>query len=229
VDQNVEHVSSSLKADPLQFDWRTKNVVSLTNNQGQCGGWAIPIVENIESIWMITHSLTIKDFPPLAIEQIYDCAGFGCNGGLLEDAYKYVVNCGGLESNESYNSPDGTCRFDAKKVAACISGYRFFDNTNEDAMRSNLVSLGPLVICVNALSWQFYTGGIMMAAQCDSQQIDHCVVAVGYDLTGPLPYWSIRNSWGTAWGEKGYIRVQYGKNTCGLVDDVSTGVAKTSC
>jgi C1A family cysteine protease len=63
-----------------------------------------------------------------------------------------------------------------------------------------------------------------MASDCQGT-IDHCVQLVGYDMTAqPTTFWSVRNSWGTDWGESGYIRLQYGQDTCSCADEVTTAV-----
>lgn len=82
-------------------------------------------------------------------------------------------------------------------------------------MASYVQKTGPLSICLDAETWNSYSSGIMTV--CPVKPIDHCVQAVGVD-TGS-GYWKVRNSWGTSWGEKGYIRIQYGKNLCGLTND----------
>merc|ERR1712167_82530 len=50
---------------------------------------------------------------------------------------------------------------------------------------------------------------------------DHCVMAVGFNTTAPTPYWIVRNSWATTWGEQGYIYLEMAKNTSGLADDAT--------
>ena len=72
--------------------------------------------------------------------------------------------------------------------------------------------LGPLSIAVDATSFQTYTGGIL--TNCISQQVDHGVLAVGFDDAHNPPYWIIKNSWAASWGEDGYIRVEKGKDQC---------------
>merc|ERR1712151_1347534 len=82
----------------------------------------------------------------------------------------------------------------------------------------------PLSICVNAGTWNDYTGGVMSSAACGSMGAayqDHCVMAVGFNGTAPTPYWIVRNSWATTWGEQGYIYLEMAKNTCGLADDAT--------
>merc|ERR1739848_612787 len=82
----------------------------------------------------------------------------------------------------------------------------------------------PVSICVNAGAWNDYTGGVMTSAQCGSMAADyqdHCVMATGFNTTAPTPYWIVRNSWASSWGEKGYIYLEYSQNTCGLADDAT--------
>merc|ERR1711920_215075 len=82
----------------------------------------------------------------------------------------------------------------------------------------------PVSVCVNAGAWNDYTGGVMSSAQCGSMaadEQDHCVMATGFNSTAATPYWIVRNSWASTWGEKGYIYLEYDKNTCGLADDAT--------
>merc|ERR1711866_11440 len=82
----------------------------------------------------------------------------------------------------------------------------------------------PLSVCVNAGVWNDYTGGVLTAAACGSMGADsqdHCVMAVGFNATAPTPYWIVRNSWATTWGQEGYIYLEMAKNTCGLADDAT--------
>merc|ERR1711879_504547 len=82
----------------------------------------------------------------------------------------------------------------------------------------------PLSVCVNAGVWNDYTGGVLTSAACGSMGAasqDHCVMAVGFNSTAPTPYWIVRNSWATTWGEQGYIYLEMAKNTCGLADDAT--------
>ena len=82
----------------------------------------------------------------------------------------------------------------------------------------------PVSVCVNAGAWNDYTGGVMSAAACGpmgASSQDHCVMAVGFNAKAPTPYWIVRNSWASTWGEDGYIYLEMSKNTCGLANDVT--------
>ena len=82
----------------------------------------------------------------------------------------------------------------------------------------------PVSICVNAGVWNDYVGGVMTAKACGPSGAayqDHCVMATGFNATAPVPYWIVRNSWASTWGDEGYIYLEMAKNTCGLADDVT--------
>merc|ERR1712147_615647 len=82
----------------------------------------------------------------------------------------------------------------------------------------------PVSVCVNAGAWNDYTGGVLTSAACGSMaadEQDHCVMATGFNTTAPTPYWIVRNSWSSTWGEQGYIYLEMAKNTCGLADDAT--------
>jgi len=224
---DIETILSEVDA-PQTWDWRTTNppMVTPVKNQEQCGScWAFSVTENIESMYCMAKQMDCSQLAPLAPQQIVDCdtTDDGCDGGNTETAYAYVQSAGGLEdeSNYPYTGQDGNCNFNQGEVAVSISGWKYAtQNSDEGTMQSNLVALGPLSICVYAEPWQDYTGGVLMAADCQGQT-DHCVLAVGYDMTASTPFWSVRNSWGTDWGENGYIRLQYGQDTCNCADDVT--------
>jgi len=77
---------------------------------------------------------------------------------------------------------------------------------------------GPPSVCVAAEAFQSYRSGILRS--CPGS-VDHCVQAVGYDDSNSPPYWIVRNSWATSWGEKGYIRIASGSDLCKIADYVT--------
>merc|ERR1719399_1729472 len=132
----------------------------------------------------------------------------GCNGGNTGPAYTYLES--GIETDADYpytsgaRGVTGTCEADSSKFVAKTTGYTTVSSSasGESTMASYVASTGPLSICVDAESWSSYTGGIMKVC---GNSVDHCVQAVGIN-TGSNGYWKVRNSWGTSWGEDGYIR-----------------------
>jgi C1A family cysteine protease len=216
-------------AAPDTFDWISKGKVTPVKDQKQCGScWAFSATENIESVWMIAKGLTPDNFEPLAPQQIVDCDtnDGGCNGGDTVTAYQYVISAGGQDTEKSYpyKAVNQDCKFKSSDIESTISSFKYATkDKNEDEMKTATATVSPLSICVDAEPWQFYTGGILKASQC-STSLDHCVQITGYDTSAATPYWEVRNSWGTDWGEKGFIRLEYGKNTCGLAIEATTAV-----
>ena len=91
-------------------------------------------------------------------------------------------------------------------------------------LAANLAVYGPASVCVNAANWGTYTGGVMTSDSCGGyaySDLDHCVQLTGYNNQGSEPYWIVRNSWATNWGENGYIYLAYDDNTCGIADEAT--------
>jgi len=224
--QVMEELQLSDDAVPDTFDWISKDKVTPVKNQEQCGScWAFSATENIESVWMIAKDLTPANFKPLAPQQIVDCdkRDGGCNGGNPPTAYEYIIEAGGQDTEASYpyHAVNQACQFKAADVEAKIASYKTI--SNEDAMKTATATVAPLSICVDASQWQFYSSGVMTPSQCGTS-LDHCVQIVGYDTAANPPYWNVRNSWGTDWGMSGFIRLEYGHNTCGLTEETTTAV-----
>ena len=209
----------SVTSDKL-VDWSGKYTTPV-KNQGQCGScWAFSATEQIESDTMRTKGKSYV----LAPQQITSCDGtsFGCNGGWTESAYKYVQKAGGLAQEKDYpytsgsNGVTGSCKENKDDFVVTVTGFRSV--MYEASMGSYVSKTGPLSVCLDASTWSTYTGGIMKSCP---KQVDHCVQAVGVQTGGSDPYWKVRNSWGTGWGESGYIRLSYGDNTCNIDNDAT--------
>jgi len=218
------------KANMALVDWTGKYSTPI-KDQGYCGScWAFSATEQIESDAMRTLGLSYL----LSASQITSCdkTSQGCNGGWTERAYNYVTKNGGLEqesdypyTNAQYNGATGTCNANYAKAKITVASYTTIAGANVKTIESNMAAYvqatGPLSICLDASQFNSYRGGIMSAC---TTSVNHCVQAVGVDTAGG--YWKVRNSWGTAWGESGYIRLSYGANTCALTNDATWVVAK---
>ena len=169
----------------------------------------------------------------LSPEQIVQCdtKAFGCGGGWTESAYGYVKNAGGLEQDSdypysSYQGVTGTCKVNKADFKVTVTGFTTIGGSSTSEIETNManymLSTGPLSVCLDASSWNSYTGGIMTVC---GQDVDHCVQAVGVD-NGSGGYWKVRNSWGTSWGENGYIQLAYGQNTCDITNDATYTTVK---
>jgi len=222
-------LASNLNPPPKAFDWRNKGMITPVKHQGSCGScWAFSATETIESAWMLKYGLNNVTMQPLSEQQIVDCdwSDFGCWGGEPEGAYAYIMSAGGQETNATYPYDHASkeniwCEFDASKIYAKVLNWSYAcSQGDETTLLSNAFHNGPTSICVDASDWSDYNGGILLASDCGSD-LDHCVQVVGWDLTGSTPYWIVRNSWGTDWGENGFIRLQYGQDTCGLTQEAT--------
>jgi len=225
---NYVSTNSTVKAPFLALDgavaatvdWRTKGAVTKVKDQGQCGScWAFSATEAIESYFFLKTGKLVE----LSPQQITSCdkVDGGCNGGWPYRAYDYVKGAGGLESSADYpytsgGGATGTCKFVAGKVVAGTkpTGYTSIQKT--EAQLQAALNNGPPSVCVAADAFQTYRSGILKS--CPGS-IDHCVQAVGYDTTDN--YWIVRNSWGTNWGESGYIRIEMGRNLCQITQDAT--------
>jgi len=220
---------NELAAIPTSWDWVAKGVVTGVKNQGQCGScWSFSTTGNIEGQWAIAgHPLT-----GLSEQQLVDCdhecmtyegeqsCDAGCEGGLMPNAFKYVINNNGIgtEQEYPYAGIDQNC---AKNYTdgAQISAWNMVPS-NETQMAAYLVNVGPLSIAVDAELWQFYFGGVFDFPWCGTT-LDHGVLIVGYGtatdwLGQSVDFWNVKNSWGSDWGQSGYIQVERNENECGV-------------
>jgi len=223
-------------AAPTDVDWRDQKKVTGVKDQGQCGScWAFSAVGSIESGYAIDNNVDAT--VTVSEQQLVDCAGpegnQGCNGGLMDQAFQYVMDNGGLctEAAYPYKAVDGTCQTTCTKTLT-ISGFTDVTPNNSTALL-NACALRPISIAVDAAGsdWQFYSGGVISDSGCGTQ-LDHGVLLVGYKTSTNPAYWIVKNSWGSSWGNQGYIYIKNDKGNddgiCGINMDPSyaTGVKK---
>jgi len=191
-------------------DWVGAGAVTSVKNQGQCGScWAFSTTGGLEGLSKLAYG-TLQSFSE---QQLVDCSGsYGnqaCNGGLMDSAFKYVRDHGvTTESAYPYKAVKGTCT--TNTGAFKISG--FTDATGCTAL-ANAVTTRPVSVAVDANNWSPYRSGVFN--NCGTS-LDHGVLLVG--VTDQ--YWKVKNSWGTTWGESGFIRLARG-NTCGICNQPS--------
>jgi len=210
---------------PTALDWREKGVVSSVKNQGGCGScWAFATAETIESHAAISSGI----LPVLSPQQLVDCAKNpyscggtgGCQGSIPQAAFNYVqlygITTESMMPYTSFNGKTGTCKWNYSTTVSRVSigGYMTVPSNDYLAVMDALVTLGPLVISVDASSWRDYHGGVFNGCTNRSNiEIDHAVQLVGYGVDDSAgEYWLVRNSWGVTFGEAGYIRLQRNPN-----------------
>jgi len=202
-------------------DWRTKGAVSAIKDQARCGScWAFSSTGNMEG----QDFLATNNLKSLSEEELVACShagNAGCQGGLMDTAFKWVIANKGIDSESDYPYTSGTgttapCQ-NAKlsNVVAKFSSFNDLPN-DEVQMRTWLSTNGPIAIAVDASNgWQTYKSGIV--DKCKGTALDHGVLLVGYGTDATAgDFWIVKNSWGLSWGEQGYIRLQFGTNQCDL-------------
>jgi C1A family cysteine protease len=224
---NPVHVADANEQLPASVDWVAEGKVTPVKNQGMCGScWSFSTTGSVEGALAIaTGKLT-----SLSEEDLVQCNNVtdsGCNGGLMDNAFKWIEK-NGIASESSYPYSSGTgitgiCT--ASKATAKITGFTDVASNDEDALKS-AVAKGPVSIAIEADkgAFQHYKSGVLNSPFC-GKQLDHGVLIVGYGeydgLFGKQQYWKVKNSWGPSWGESGYIRMHMGNNMCGLATQPS--------
>jgi len=144
----------------------------------------------------------------------------GCDGGLMPNAFKYVLDNGGIdtEAGYAYEGVDQTCAYSPSTKGASMKNWTMI-SSDENQMAAYMVANGPISIAVDAELWQFYVGGVFDFPWCGSS-LDHGVLIVGYNTTTdlfnePIDFWWVKNSWGADWGYNGYIKLEKGNAECG--------------
>lgn len=191
------------------IDWVSKGFTTPVKNQGQCGScWAFSATGAMEGL-----SKARGNLQSFSEQQLVDCStgegNMGCNGGLMDSAFNYVIKNGiTSESAYPYTAKDGSCRI----TGGAFKISSFVDINNCNALATALT--GQVVsVAVDASRWSLYSGGVFNSC---GTSLNHGVTLVG----SSDQFWSVKNSWGTGWGEAGFIRLARG-NTCGICNMAS--------
>jgi len=205
------------------YDWREHGAVNAIKDQGQCGScWAFSTVANVEGVGQVETGKLLS----LSEQQLMDCdtSDGSCQGGLPSNAFQYMIdNSMGLEGESAYpyKAADGTCSKVSSQEKAFITAWHQI-SSDETQIAAAVQQYGPLSIGINANTFQNYQSGVANPTFCNPRALDHGVAIVGFGTDSGKAYWTIRNSWGSSWGEKGYIRMVRGSGKCGLNTDVTT-------
>lgn len=208
---------------PESVDWRDAGAVTPVKDQGQCGScWSFSATGGLEG----QHFRATGSLVSLSEQNLIDCSekygNKGCMGGSITAAYQYVKQNHGIDKENTYpyEAENDKCRYNPKNSGASDVGYINIPENDEESLKKAVATIGPISVAIDSSheTFQFYSDGIYYESECSSEDLDHAVLVVGYgtDENGD-DYWLVKNSWGTTWGDKGYIKMARNKNNnCGI-------------
>jgi KDEL-tailed cysteine endopeptidase len=204
---------------PRAVDWRARGAVAGVKNQAMCGScWAFSTTGAVEGI----NAIVTGELRALSEQELVDCdtsRDHGCHGGLMDFAFDFIVANGGIDTEEDYPytstaGEEGACdpARQGRRVVT-IDGHEDVPANDERAL-TRAVAAQPVSVAIEAdlRAFQLYAGGVFDDAACGTQ-LNHGVLLVGYgsernDSGHDVPFWIVKNSWGAAWGDGGYIRLR---------------------
>ncbi|XP_033150981.1 cathepsin L1-like [Drosophila busckii] len=207
------------RAVPSSLDWRSQGAVTPVKNQGSCGScWSFSANGALEGQWY----LKTKKLISLSEQNLVDCSrekygNHGCNGGGPASALQYVIDNGGINNQNTYPyvGKQNNCKYSKNAIAATVRSIAYVES-NEGSLKTAVAEKGPISVAIDVTdNFKNYKSGVLNDRMC-STSVNHGVVVVGYgsDANGG-DYWLVKNSWGTNWGEKGYIRMSRNRsNQC---------------
>ena len=224
------YTESDLTGLPESLDWRANGWVTNVKDQGQCGScWAFSAVGAMEG----QHANVTGNLTSLSEQNLVDCvqACYGCSGGWMSYAMEYVVRNQGVDTEKGYpyEGVDEGCEFNRTDV-----GAEFYEVVNitagdTDGLLHALATVGPISVAICADdNLMNYVSGIYNSTECSTTELNHGVTLVGYGVTNTgTPFYIIKNSWNTSWGEDGYVYWdRTDPNMCGIAQAASYPLAR---
>lgn len=234
-ESTAKFVHEAVGDAPAAWDWTTKGGVTGVKDQGQCGScWSFSTTGAMEGAYFNKNGNLVS----FSEQEFVDCdnrngspkgSDMGCNGGLMDNAFTWATKNGGICSEADYPYTSGV----SKKAGTCNTSCTAVPNSapkshtdvaksSDSAMMSALYK-NPVSIAIQAdqKEFQLYKSGVFTGS-CGTQ-LDHGVLAVGYGSLNGEDFYKVKNSWGTVWGDAGYIllgrgdKYNNGAGQCGML------------
>lgn len=222
--------SYSSTSHSSSYDARSHRLVTKVKDQGSCGScWSFAAGAAIEGAMCRAGRYNCNTWNGVSTQNLVDCdtRSHGCNGGWADEAMNFVYNTQhGIDSwdNYAYKAKKGSCAYSkSKSVGTIKSCGRLTAAKNQNAMCSMIEKKGPSAVAIDASGskFQLYSGGLYTGGSCSSTRLNHAVTAVGFGKTDGHSSLTVKNSWGTRWGDHGYIYFARDgtTNTCGVYSE----------
>jgi C1A family cysteine protease len=199
---------------PDFVDWRVLGAVTEVKNQGACGAcWAFSTTGALEGARFIRTGELVS----LSEQNLLDCdhEDLACNGGLMDNAFKFDEKSGGLCSEADYPylaRTDNECNTNCTDVEGSIVKTFIDVPVGDEKALLAAIAMQPVSVAIegSSFAFQFYKTGVIADDSCGRNgDVDHGVLAVGYgtDLDTQEPYFLVKNSWGPTWGDEGFVKI----------------------
>jgi len=209
---------------PQNINWTAKGVVTAVKDQGACGScWTFGTVGSLETVAAVKSGKLVG----ISEQQIVDCAwdypNQGCNGGFAAAAYQWIIDNGGIATEESYPylAQDGYCQAYNHQSGVVVASYVNVTQGSESDLQDAVATVGAVAVAIDAThpAFRFYASGVYVEPTCKNgiDDLDHEVLVTGYGVFSGQDYWLVKNSWSTHWGNVGYIMMARNHdNMCGI-------------
>ena len=226
--QNNFNTNIQYQTPPESWDWRDYGVVTKVKNQGHCSScWAFAttgVVESFQAIYSKNHSLI-----SLSEQNLMDCSWIegnkGCGGGNIDNSLNYIIKNNGIDTENYYPYEMATttqCKYNQTFRGATVSNFSVIQYGNETQLQQIVAFVSPVACLIdgNDPGFQFYSSGVYYNSFCSKWRMNHAILVVGYGVDSnytPSEYWIGKNSYGTSWGDNGYIKMARNQdNACGI-------------
>lgn len=229
----IPNPSLSAEDAPYSFittdkvDWVAQGKVGAVKDQEDCGScWAFAAIGAMQS----TMAIKTNQLEEYSVQELVDCAdkydNNGCSGGLPANAYKYIVdNKIALNADYPYIAREQKCKAQSGTKRIGLSGYESLKQINLEGL-INMLLRSPVAIGIEVeRDLMFYDSGVYTGSEKCGNELNHGIVLTGFDATQTPKFFTIQNSWGSDWGEKGFARIAFSNKktgTCGMINELDT-------